>query len=254
MDVIQSLIAAVFSNGEAALLGLACTAALLSLTSGLIWSRQWYLLPVSLGLLGLAGFLVNPLADSRSSLDLRQMLLGPDTLLAACVLQIVLAVACFAVGLQIVAHPKSERWKLVLASLCCVPQPVVVLSMLLSEQHWLSAQFGSRPEWVGTIVPLIVLLAVVFIGAICWAIRPTWLIWLQLVTSLLLGTTSALFATTANSLPLGNQTELATHALKALGPAVLVAAVCVAIGMIWERLATSRPTAQRIAHLDTGKS
>lgn len=254
MDGILGLIHSVLSSAEATLLAVSCGVALISLASSFLWARQWYLLPVTLGLLVLSGFLVNPLADSRSAFDLRLMLLGPDFLLAACVLQILLSAASFAVGLRLVAQPESSRWKLLLASLCCVPQPVVVLSMLLIEQQWLAAQFGARPEWVGTLVPLLLTVIVLGAGAACWLLPSTWLALCQLTSSLLLGVASCLFTTTANALPLGNQTELGLQALQALGPAVLLGVVCLAIGMLWERFTNSHAHSQRLDRIFTGKS
>ncbi|RCS47621.1 hypothetical protein DTL42_13940 [Bremerella cremea] len=246
MDVLHGLIHSILNNGDAALLSVGCGVALISLASSFIWSRQWYLLPIPLGLLALTGFLLNPLADSRSAFELRQILLGPDFHLAACVLQIILSAASFAVGLRLVAQPENSRWKVLLASLCCVPQPVVVLSMLLIEQQWLSAQFGARPEWVGTVVPLLMLAIMLGAGAVCWLLPNTWLALCQLTSALLLGVASCLFTTTANALPLGNQAELATHAVYALVPAALLGVVCLAIGIVWERLSTSRAHSQRL--------
>lgn len=250
MSVAYELLHTLSSNGEAAMLAVVCLAAMLSLVSGMLWARQWYLLVVSLGLIALTGFLANPLADSRSALDLRMMLMGPDVLLVACVLQTLLAAASFTLGLRLVAEPNRERTKLAMSILYCVPQPVFVLSMLLVEQHWLSQQLGARPEWIGILVPGIMLLVILSLIVVGLFLRQLTLALLHFASSATVGVASTLFATTASSLPTGDQAELITHALTGLGPALLLGMVCLAVGMAWERQVIARSLDQ----IPTGQS
>lgn len=238
-------------GGEGILLAAVFGIALVSIASGLIWSRQWHMLLIAAGLIGLAGFLLNPLADSQSPLDLRNMLLGPAVLLAACVGQIVLAGAMLAVGLQVAGTPESARWRIALATLCCIPQPAVVMGMLLAEQQWLAQQLGARPEWVGVGVSLLTLLLLGLCGAVCLLLGRVRLASVNLVSSLLLGVAGALWAAVPQALPATKSDGLAQHGLESLVPACVVVGVLLAIGFAWERWQQRR---LQMAFLKTEKS
>ena len=221
-------------GGEGVLLAAVFVIALVAVASGLIWSRQWHLLLIAAGLIGLTGFLLNPLADSQSPLDLRAMLLGPDVLLAACVGQIVLAGAMLTVGLQVVAKPEAARWRIGLAALCCVPQPAVVMGMLLAEQLWLARQLGARPEWVGVGVSLLTLLLLAICGVSCWLVGRARLASVHLVSSLLLGVAGALWTAVPQTLPATRTEGLAQHGWGSIVPAAIAVGVCLAIGFAWQ--------------------
>lgn len=229
--------------------------ALASLASGMIWSRQWHLLVISIGLIGLAGFLLNPLADSRSSFDLRNLLLGPQVLLSACIGQIVLAGAAFAVGLRVAAQPEVARWRVVLAVIYCVPQPAVVMAMLLVEQMWLARGLGSRPEWVGIGVSLLTLAAIGLVSVVCLLIGRKRIAVVNLISSLLLCVAGALLAAMPQALPATNQQGLAMHGLEATAPAGIAAAACLAMGFAWKSWQRRQLQKQyRLAFLEPGTS
>ncbi|TWU35742.1 hypothetical protein Q31b_51770 [Novipirellula aureliae] len=136
--------------------------ALLFSAIGLVRSRQWYMIPVAAGLLALAGFLLNPLADSYSIIDLKERLTNFETLTLMCIIQmmcvVIAMVASQQMGDPIGAHNDAwktksrERRSILLGIVSSLPGPLLLVTMLLIEQGILSGTTESRPEPVGRMV------------------------------------------------------------------------------------------------------
>ncbi len=126
--------------------------ALLSLAHaalGIARARQWYVLPVAVGLTALAGFLVNPFADSSTALDLRTKLTSYETLTTLCIVQFVLTAATLALSLRIDTENQGSSLPFWLSVIHAIPAPLLVIGMLIVEQTQLAEFPGARPEPVG---------------------------------------------------------------------------------------------------------
>lgn len=121
---------------------------------GLARSRQGYLLPVVFGLTGLAGFLLNPLADANSLIDLKARLLNADTLILLCAIQLLLVVLSAAVAVRLEGGGQSDLAAIALGVLAVIPTPLLLAAMLLVEQAALATAIDARPEAVGRWVGL----------------------------------------------------------------------------------------------------
>ncbi len=132
-------------------------------------TRQWYLLPVLFGLTALAGFLLNPLADSNTLMDLKTTLTSYETLTLLCVAQFLLVSVSVWLGLRIEGGQDVDRSSVWLGVVSAVPPPVLVIAMLLMEQVALTASIDARPETVGREIGLSVaaLLTVAAAIAMC---------------------------------------------------------------------------------------
>ncbi|MEM8733685.1 MAG: hypothetical protein AAGG44_05670 [Planctomycetota bacterium] len=117
--------------------------------AGLVTARQWYLLPLAIGLSALAAFLVNPVADANSLFDLRAIFSRSSLLSNLVLLQTILVALSLVAGLQATKVGGDERWRIVLGAIHCIPAVPVVVAALLVQQAWLAQQVGSRPEFVG---------------------------------------------------------------------------------------------------------
>ena len=138
-------------------------------------SRQWYLLPVVFGLTALAGFLLNPLADSNSLLDLKARLASYETLTFLCIVQFLLVGLSAWQGLCIDGGRNVELSSIWLGTLSSVPAPVLAIAMLLVEQVALATSVDSRPEAVGRDVGLGVAAIVTAAGGIAMCLPSRWL-------------------------------------------------------------------------------
>ena len=145
-------------------------------------SRQWYVLPVIFGLTALAGFLLNPLADSSTMLDLRTRLTGYETLTLLCIAQFLLVGASMAFGLALDGRRAEERSRLGLAIVGTIPAPALVIVMLLLEQTALSAA-AARPEAVGREIGFAVAIALTAATAAAMCLPSRWLAMPHIVLS-----------------------------------------------------------------------
>ena len=146
-------------------LGLACLAVLQS-ALGLGRSRQWQLLPLVFGLTVLAGFLLNPLADTSSSRQLRTALTRHDILTALAIMQFLRAAGAIACNLRLLGGRRTGLWAALLGFLHALPAPMVLVAMLVWEQAWLEQAVGARPESVGYRVGLLAA-AITTVPALC---------------------------------------------------------------------------------------
>lgn len=112
-------------------------------------TRQWYLLPVVFGLTALAGFLLNPMADSSTLHDLKARFTSYETLTLLCVVQFLLVSVSAWLGLRIDGGREVDRSSVWLSVLSVIPTPILLICMLLMEQVALSGSIDARPEAVG---------------------------------------------------------------------------------------------------------
>jgi hypothetical protein len=140
------------SSPEAASVLLTALLSLVVSALGLIASRQWYLLIVYSVLLMLVGFLLNPLADSTTPLDLKSTLTSPDFSTVAGILQLLLLGASIYTLIKVLnaADPtRKDRWQVAFGITNSLPLPAVALALLLTEQALLARGLNVRPEQVG---------------------------------------------------------------------------------------------------------
>lgn len=138
-------------------------------------SRQWYMLPVVFGLTAVAGFVLNPLADSHTFLDLKADLTSYEMLTGVCIVQFLLACASAKLGFRIDGRCDTDRGAVRLAAVSAIPPPFVVVAMLLLEQFWLSTSAGARPEAVGRAVGLATAGLLTAAGGLSMCLPPRWL-------------------------------------------------------------------------------
>lgn len=155
-------------------LGLAAIAMLHSAVA-LGRSRQWYLLPVLFGLTALAGFLLNPLADSSTLMDLKARLTNYETLTFLCIAQFLLVSISIWLGLRIDGKKDVDRSALLLGVVNAVPPPVLVVAMLLMEQVALSSSANARPEVVGREIGFSVAFLLIVASAVAMCLPARWL-------------------------------------------------------------------------------
>ena len=132
-------------------LGLAVVA-LVHSALGLGRARQWYMLPVAFGLLALVGFLLNPIADSNTALDLRSQLTSYEALTTLCVAQFLLASLTLTLSLRLEEGSRARSSAFWLSMVQAIPAPVLVIGLLMIEQAQLAEFPGARPEPVGRLV------------------------------------------------------------------------------------------------------
>jgi hypothetical protein len=116
---------------------------------GISISRQWYLLIVQTAVLVLIAFLLNPLADSTSQIDLKAKLSSLDTISWLGSIQLGLLAFGLVAHLKLLQADSSQtqdRWKIALALLSVAPQPIIALLLLLTEQAVLAQVLNARPE------------------------------------------------------------------------------------------------------------
>ena len=117
-------------------------------------TRQWYMLPVVLGLTALVGFLLNPLADSSTLLDLKTRLTSYEMLTLLCIVQFLLVSTSIWLGLRIDGKQDVDRNSFWLGVVSAVPPPFLAIAMLLMEQVTLATSIDARPEAVGRSIGL----------------------------------------------------------------------------------------------------
>lgn len=235
MTFLQELLVNIFQNYETSLLALAFVIAVGSQCAGLLVSRQWFLLPLALGIAGLSGFLLNPLADSNTVLDLQLRFTGADTLLALCAGQFLLSAACLLAVLRSVSGVNRLRWQTVLGLLSCLPSPALLVPLLLVEQQWLASEQGARPELAGIGAGVAVALLLLS-GCICGRFLKQQIV-LRLHISGCLGLCllAGLLTTLNQSLPDIVPGQTLGQMLQETGVALSIAVVCAGIGFFLGR-------------------
>jgi len=138
-------------------------------------TRQWYLLPVLFGLTALAGFLLNPLADSNTLMDLKARLTSYETLTFLCITQFLLVSISIWLGFRVDGRMHVERDVVWLGVVGAVPPPVLVIAMLLVEQVTLATSIDARPEAVGRGVGLSVAALLTTAAGIAMCLPARWL-------------------------------------------------------------------------------
>jgi hypothetical protein len=242
MSMAMEGIRALFGSAESSLLAVGVMLSLAWQSLGLANSRQWFLLPVAVGLTGLAAFLLNPLADATSLVDLQQSLMAGNGLVTLCAIQFTFAATSFWLGIRSAGSDRPEPWELLLGILHSIPVGTVLLGMLFIEQQWLARQIGARPEWVGLSVAVGVGLLLLLI-TLMLALLPRRLIRKShLFSALWLAALAALLTSFDRSLP-SVPTEIRSPEMMASNlVGLLVGGVCLAIGFTFERLRSRTDT------------
>lgn len=231
MQMIQTVI----SNCEGNLLVIAFLAAVICQSMGLVYSRQWFLVPFAIGLAGLTGFLLNPIADSNTLLDLQERVLAPDILLLFCAGQLLLSAACLTAGLRMVSSNNHEFWSLVLAIISSIPSPVVVISILFVEQQWLASQVGTRPELAGICVGSALILIMIMMCLIGYLLKPCFVLRIHIIGCLTLCILAGLVTTLNQTLPEVKQVQSLWQMFLETGLALLIALIFVSVGFLLGR-------------------
>ncbi|WP_417385727.1 hypothetical protein [Gimesia sp.] len=231
MQVIQTVI----SNSEGNLLVIAFLAAVICQSMGLVYSRQWFLIPFAIGVAGLTGFLLNPIADSNTLLDLQERVLAPDILLFLCAGQLLLSAASLTSGLRIITSKKHDFWSLVLGIISSVPSPVVVISILFVEQQWLASQIGARPELAGICVGSALILIMIMMCLIGYLFKPNFVLRIHIIGCLTLCILAGLVTTLNQTLPEVKQVQSLWQMFLETGLALLIALIFVSVGFLLGR-------------------
>jgi hypothetical protein len=153
----------------------AALAALVHAAVGIGRARGWYVLPVACAWIGLAGFLINPVADSYTTADLWKKLTHPELLSGLCILQFAQIALAVWFALRLKSPMGGMHGGLGLAAIQALPAPAVVVGMLLVEQRWLAAAPGTRPETVGLIVGMTAAAILVVVCGIGLALPRAWM-------------------------------------------------------------------------------
>ena len=201
MEFLQKLAAGAVGNFDASLVTLGALVAMAWQCFGLSWSRQWFLLPLAIGLSGLGAFLLNPVADSTSLVDLHSSLSRGELPFLICSLQMLVAGIAFWFVIRSTDEPTKERWRLFVGAMHCLPSPVVLVGVLLLQQQWLSLEVGARPEGIGLIVALLLATALTLTVCVAMALSPMLRTKLYLLASLILVSLAALLTARESSLP-----------------------------------------------------
>lgn len=225
----------IITKGEASVLALAFVVAIGNQSAGLVYSRQRPFFLFACGLVGLTGFLMNPIADSNTMFDLQAKLSSPDLLLALCACQLLLSAACLTAALRTVSGNNRDRWQTTLGFLSCIPSPVVVISALLIEQQWLASEVGARPELagigVGSTIALIMIVGCV-IGSF---LKTNFVLRIHIISCLSLCTLAGLLTTLNQSLPEVKQAQSLWQMVLETGLALLIALICISVGFLLGR-------------------
>tara|TARA_R110002095_G_scaffold114656_3_gene100063 strand:+ start:124 stop:879 length:756 start_codon:yes stop_codon:yes gene_type:complete len=249
-EILQSIQSGI-DNSEGSLLVTGFLAAVVCQSTGLVYSRQWFLLPFAIGLAGLTGFLLNPIADSNTLLDLQERLLVPDILLLLCAGQLLLCAGCLISGLRMISSTNHDSWKLVLGILCSIPSPVVVISILFVEQQWLASQVGARPELAGISVGSVLILIMIIMCLIGSLLKPFFVLRIHIISCLTLSILAGLVTTMNQSLPESNQSQPLGQMLLETGLTALISLFCISIGFVLERNRQNRIHQSEQAHSST---
>ncbi|QDU03526.1 hypothetical protein V6x_32470 [Gimesia chilikensis] len=235
MDYLNHIVPSAGNSSEMALLLVLYIVAWGSQSAGLVVSRQWYLVPFAVGLVGLTGFLLNPIADSRTLFDIKTALLSRDSLLLLCGGQLFLTAACLMTTLYSVSSTCPERWRTALGFISCIPSPAVIVFALLLELQWLSSQAGARPELAGIGVGVFLALSMSLLCLLGAWLKQTFLIRFQLTCCLMTCILAGLLTTLGQSLPAVQTTQTFRQLIQESGLAVLITVALVAAGFLLER-------------------
>lgn len=231
---------AILSNFESSLLALAFVVALVSQSTGLVCSRQRPLFLFAFGLIGLTGFLMNPIADSKTIFDLKTSLTSPDVLLALSAGQFLLSGTSLIVALRTISGTRQERWQTVLGFLSCIPSPAVIITALLIEQQWLALQVGARPELAGIGVGTAFTVTMIIACIIASCLKDVFVLRIHIVSCLSLCTLAGLLTTLNQSLPEVKQAQSPMQMILETGLALLIAFICISAGMLSARKQQTR--------------
>jgi hypothetical protein len=202
---------------------------------GLGRSRQWYMLPIAALLLGLVGFLINPLADASSLIDLKNQLTSYETLTLLCVCQFMLVSVTAWLNWQVdeTRIIASQRSAIGLAWLAALPAPAVVVAMLLIEQVALTTTPQARPEAVGWEIGLAAAGLLLAFGLVAFAIPPRYLAFPQATVSAALLLSVALLPFLESALPESNR-SIDWNSLSLLAKIAPIGLMLVAVGYVWQ--------------------
>ena len=240
MEYLNQIMQTAGNNSEIALLLVLFIVAWGGQCVGLVVSRQWYLVPFAVGLVGLTGFLLNPIADSRTLFDIQSALLSRDSLILLCGVQLLLTAACLLAALHTVSSSYPERWRTALGVLSCIPSPAVIVFALLLELHWLSSQAGARPELAGIGVGVVLALSMSLLCFIGVWLKQTFVLRIQIVCCLTTCILVGLLTTLDQSLPAIQTTQPFQQLIQESGLAVLITLALVSAGLLLERNQQSR--------------
>lgn len=230
MEFLQKLAAGAVGNFDASLITIGVLVAVAWQCLGLAWSRQWFLLPLAIGLSGLGAFLLNPVADSTSLVDLQSFLSRGEFPFLICSLQMLVAGITVWIVIKSRAEPTQEWWRLAIGALHCLPSPLVLAGVLLLQQQWLSLEAGARPEGIGLIVALSLAGLLVLTVCVAMALSPMLRTKLYLLVSLMLLSLAALLTALESSLPSSNSATDWQKSLTEIGIGAAVVFVFLVVG------------------------
>lgn len=248
MEVISKLCADIFSESIFILLTLATVLTIAWQATGFAINRQWSLTIPYIGLIGLASFLVNPVADNQSSVDLIRSLSSPQLLQYLCITQLVTIVAVLLLNLKAIKSgvQSDERWWFLSGICLSLPSPILITSILVIEHRILNESIGARPEVIGTWVALTTMLLAISYIAIASCIPTSRLIHLHLLTSLALMAVILLFPTTIQDIPNGASTESDLAHWISFGIGFTISLLVVGMGFFYERMRWSQSISTEI--------
>lgn len=203
--------------------------ALIQTAIGLGRTRQWFVLPVACGLIALVGFLLNPFADSNTSIDLRTKLTSYETMTTLCIAQFILVAGSSALSLRMDGKTREGSASLWLSIVHAIPAPALVIGMLLVEQAHLAEFPGARPEPVGRQVGLLIAGLLLLVTLIAGVSPQNWLILPHQLLSAAILLACMFTPLLQDSLP-QSMWSIETESLGHLWKVVLGAALIVAIG------------------------
>lgn len=205
-------------------------------------TRQVVGLPLVWGLIVLAGFLVNPVADATTLPDLQAQLTSFEMLTALCVIQLVMAGLSLWLGLGLDGSRPGGTRPTLLLILHVLPAPMVVVAMLLIERTLLAETVGANPEAGGLQVGISIatLLILMTMAAMKFLTRRMFIPHILFSFTLILA--CMLVPGLQDPLP-ATHSQIQVESLTRLGAVLLGAAVPVAIGW-WRACALIRPDDQ----------
>ncbi|QDV23207.1 hypothetical protein [Aureliella helgolandensis] len=240
MSNLIEMLLAIGGSHEASLLAACFLIALVWQVSGLAVSRQWYLLPLVVGLSALAVFLVNPIADANSMSDLQARFLPMDNLINLALVVVVVTGVSFYGGIRVAGKDRVDRWRTLLGILHTLPAIPIVIAILIVQQSWLARQVGARPEWVGMASAGLVSALLLATSLAASLLSASQRAQLHFICCLSLLTVVCVAPSLNNSMPSTSDVATTQAAATSLVPFTVLAGVCLVTGWLLQRRQNQR--------------
>lgn len=257
MEIASKIFQDSFSGGAPTLLAIATVLTLIWQASGFAIGRQWALLIPYIGIIGLGGFLVNPIADNQSTPELIRLFASPSLLNNLCIVQLLIVGGNFLLTLKAIqTKPSGDmRWWFSAGFLLSLPSPVLITSLLAIEHRWLTYEIGARPEIVGISIGLGGAAFATFTTVILSRLPIRITLPTNLLSSLALVAILTLLPTTIQDLPSTSDPINQVDFLLPLGVGIAIATTLIALGFAIEwRQWRIRLNSPAFANTDTHKS